>query len=999
MKTKIHCMSSGEQSNRSFCGHLGSPQVIISFASCRAAVWWLLFFLVFSSTLCAQILHVRNYGTDNGLPSSQVWCSLQDSRGYIWFGTSNGLVRYDGQKMTVLGISNGLVSNVVLAIVEDAGKFWIATDNGISCYHEGTFESFSQLDGKELGIIWSVAKFGGHIWFGTKSRGLLRVDPRGTGNGHYSMESVVPDGMKPENSIFSLTSAEDGLWIATTRGQLYRYDGTRFLECAKVFGLEEMTLTNVQRTGDSALWVGTRKHGLFRCNLNTLEGKSRVAPVEKYLSSSYIYSSATAGNKMLIGTRYGGLVSLEHGQQHQMTVENGLCNNQIYSILVDRESSVWLGTNRGITKILSGKFRGYLKGETITSICEYSNALWFGTFDHGLIQLKDGQITRFTKKNGLLSNNQIFALAVFQGEMWIGSMGGLNSYDGTEFYTHTGKTLADTPKGIIAIHPADDRLWIGTVNWAWMYRKVALKDQFTRLLVANNPNTTYFQTVVEDQRHRIWFGSPSGAYLYDLKHPQGGIKKVGTGDGLPVNSINCLFRDSDGTLWLGTQTGLIRYQPREKEKFKVFTLPVTENGAGSSDNNIVSINQSNGHYWLATSMGLVKFDGEKVSKRYTTREGLIDNEAAAAASLYRDSRGHIWFGTYGGVTEYRPENDIPNTVLPPVLVEKAFFDNVLFTQGHKFAYRHGTIRFAFTGLSFKDEKDVRYKYTLVGYDKGWSEITEKREVRYTNLDNGRYVFKVKARNADGYWSASPASVAFEILSPLWEKWWFLLLVVAVAGLLVRAGFIFRLKGIEREKRRLEELVAEKTKLLTVQAITDGLTGVHNRRSFIQKFRQEILSMLRGPSPAWLSLIILDVDQFKHFNDTFGHMAGDYALKSLVEVFRGCVRENDTLARYGGDEFSIILPATRAEGAQIVAEKLRKAVESCNLQYKDHQLEVTITVGIGVYCQSGTLHGDIVQELLEKLISEADTAMYEAKNEGGNRVALRLLQPYAIDEQD
>ncbi len=996
---KTRRVSSRRQSSRKSCGHLGKRQVEVSLAPRGVAVWWLLFFLLFSTVPSAQTLHVRNYSTDDGLPSSQVWCILQGSQGFIWFGTSNGLARYDGRKMTAFGARDGLVSNVVLAMVEDAGKFWIATDNGISCYHNGTFKSFSRLDGKELGIVWSVARFGGYIWFGTKSRGLLRVDPREDGNGHYPMETFVPDGFTPENSIFALAPAEDGLWIATAGGQLYRYDGSRFLECAEVFGLEGMTLTNVRRTGDSMLWVGTRKHGVFRCSLSALEGKSRSAPAERYFPNSYIYSSAQVGDEMLFGTRYGGLASLEHEKQHQVTVENGLCNNQIYSILVDREGSVWLGTNQGVTKILSRKFRGYLKDEIITSTCEYRNALWFGTFEHGLIRLKDGEITRFTKKNGLLSNDQILALVVFQGEMWIGSLGGLNSYDGAAFHAHTGKTPSATQRGILSLHPAGDCLWIGTTNWAWMYRKAASKDQFTRLSDTNKPGSTYFQTVAEDQEHRIWFGSPSGAYIYDPKHPQRGIEKVGTGDGLPAGSVNCIFHDNEGTLWLGVQSSLIRYQPREKEEFRVFSLPATEGRSASSNTNVFSVIQSNGNYWLATNMGMLKFDGEKDFKWYTKQDGLIGNEATAASSLYRDSLGHIWFATYSGVTEYLPENDIPNTVPPPVLIEKAFFDNAPITEGHSFTYRRGTVRFAFIGLSFKDEKDVRYKYTLVGYDKDWSEITEKREVRYTNLDNGRYVFKVTARNGDGCWSTTPAMVSFEILPPLWKKWWFLLLAFAAAGLLIRAGVGFRLKRIKREKRRLEELVAEKTKLLTVQAITDGLTGAYNRSWFMQKLRQEILSMARGPSPAWLSLIILDIDQFKHFNDTYGHLVGDYVLISLVEALRGCIRENDTLVRYGGDEFAIILPSTGAEGARVVAEKMREGIESYNFQHEGHRLKIAISVGAGVWCYSGKLQGDIVQELTKKLITEADTAMYEAKNEGGNRVALRLLQPYAIGEQD
>gem|GEM_PF-3435058 len=767
------------------------------------------FFLILISVnlLLAQKVHIKNYTTDDGLPSAQVWCSLQDSKGYIWFGTSNGLVKYNGQEFINYKVSDGLVSSVVLALVEDNGDIWIVTDNGISRFNGESFINYVLFENLNFGIVWCAAKFQDCIWFGTKRRGLFKFDPKKTAEKNKGFINYSEKEGLFLTSIFSFAADKKYLWIANARAGLFRCDGKDFIDYTKKFKLENKTLTNLLIIG-STLFVGTAANGLFKYNLKNLQsiaGKSENGI--NYFPNDYIYSSVAKEDSLVFGTRGNGFIYYKN-KPIRYTTANGLINNLVYSILIDKENSIWLCTNKGITKILSHKFLGYLENKSVLSVCEYKGAFWLGTFENGLIRLEGNSITVYTTDNGLLSNNQVFSLAVFDNKLWIGSFGGLNSYDGKDFKQYSEKDGFNKIP-VLTLLPVGNSLWIGTVNRVWKYQPHKSANLFTLYTPEDGLTNTYFQSVCQDN-NIIWFGTPGGAFCYDPIRSGQKFTKLSTDDGLSANCINAIFKDRIGTLWFGTPNGLNKYEPDKSGVEKKFTVFTTESGL--SDNNIVSITQAGKYLWLGTSNGLNKFDGEKVIKVYNKKSGLIGNEATTSNSLYCDSKKHIWFCTYNGVTEYIPENDIPNKVFPSVYIEKFFVNNLLITdqKSLEFEYSRNTAKFYYIGLSFKDEDDVRYQFKLEGYDKDWSEITEKREIRYTNLNNGKYTFKVKARNGDGYWSEAPAELSFVILSPFWETWWFYLLCAAGVALLGMGVHWLRVRQLKKHKKELEEQVASRT---------------------------------------------------------------------------------------------------------------------------------------------------------------------------------------------
>jgi len=749
------------------------------------------FFLIFIlvNNLIAQKLHIKNYTTDDGLPISQVWCSLQDSKGYIWFGTSSGLARYNGVEFVTYTVADGLINNTVRSLFEDKGILWIATNNGISKFDGNSFKNYTAKEGLGKGIVRSITKFKDYLWFGTKE-GLSRFDPEYSGEADQRFITYTTEGGLPSNSIFPLLSDGQYLWLGTLGGGLSRFDGKNFINYGEKDGFLCKFIGALAKN-ESVLWIGTVNEGLWKFENGKFTKISGTADNTFYC--------AAKGKDLWFGTLGDGVWRLGNNGFKNYTIDNGLTNNRIYSILVDKENSVWFTTDNGVSKLVSDKFVSYLENKIILSVCMFKDAMWFGSME-GLFKLENHKLTSYTTKDGLISN-RVWSLAPFRGKLWIGTEKGLNSFDGKKFKKYTVKEgLASNI--VYDILPAGETLWLATSGGAIKFDGKKFTDYTTSEGLVHN----YVLSLCQDG-DKIWFATEGGASCFD------GNKFINftTDDGLSSNSVRKIFKDSRDFLWFGTALGINKFDPEySRQAGKKFTAFTTKDGL--SNNYVSSIVESSGNLWLGTDKGLNIFNGEKVIRIYYRKNGLIGDESFNHNSLYLDKNQNIWFGSTRGVTKYISKNDVPNRVPPAVYIEKFFVNDSLIKQKKnlKFEYKRNNVSFSYIGLSFKDEDDVRYQFKLDGYDKDWSEITEKREIRYTNLNNGDYTFRVLARNGDGYWSGTPAELSFVILPPFWETWWFIGLSAIGFSALIFAGYRYRISHIKREKERLQRIVNERT---------------------------------------------------------------------------------------------------------------------------------------------------------------------------------------------
>jgi diguanylate cyclase (GGDEF)-like protein len=353
-----------------------------------------------------------------------------------------------------------------------------------------------------------------------------------------------------------------------------------------------------------------------------------------------------------------------------------------------------------------------------------------------------------------------------------------------------------------------------------------------------------------------------------------------------------------------------------------------------------------------------------------------------------------------------PQNLKKNTLIPPVLIEEIIVDGegydvfsrptqgtVVFSPGIK------KFEFHYTALSFLRPDKVRFKYWLEGYDEEWVDAGTRRTAYYTNLPPGEYTFRVIACNNDGEWNTDGASFHFYRKSYFYQTiWFYLLCVIAIAA----AGIGFYTRRFRKLKKRgeeLEALVTKRTRQLKIAnrklsetnlelkklASLDGLTGIYNSRWFGDFLELEWKRAIRLRKP--ITIILIDVDFFKLYNDTYGHQAGDECLKRIAQKLKGdCRRPGDVVARYGGEEFIVLLSDTPSNEAASVAERLWTGILDLKIPHKTSSVENYVTISLG--CSTGVprLGDDPLW-----LVKTADGALYQSKRDGRNRITFRAPQ--------
>lgn len=483
---------------------------------------------------------------------------------------------------------------------------------------------------------------------------------------------------------------------------------------------------------------------------------------------------------------------------------------------------------------------------------------------------------------------------------------------------------------------------------------------------------------------------------------------------LSSNSVINVFVDRDGFIWVGTNGGgLNRLDPS--------TLTFTRyNEAHGLPSSVVYgiLQDDDGYLWFSSNRGLSRFDPATAHiKNFDTTEGLQSYEFNGNA-CFRGRDGLLYFGGINGFNVFNPARVQASTLRPPVVITSFMISNVPVRPGQviddhvplersivqtkeiTLHWKHRVVAFEFAGLDYTAPEKNQYAYILEGFEDRWNYVGSRRFASYSNLPPGRYTFRVKAANADGLWNEDGVSLGLRIIPPFWQTWWFYLMeFLTVAGALYGL-YRFRLSRIRRRQQELERLVAERTEelrlandKLKVLAITDELTGLSNYRRFRDFLEYEWRRAQRtGHS---LSVIITDLDDFKLFNDTYGHQAGDECLKKVALVMlKCCHRSSDLACRYGGDEFAIVLSETDTAGAYLVAERIREAIASTD--FNDPGLKeingqnpisqagqpVRLTMCLGLATMNPTEGGNT-----NELIALADQALYRAKTSGKNRTVV------------
>lgn len=775
------------------------------------------------------------WGIEENLPQNTVESIIQDKDGYLWLGTQEGLVRFDGVQFTVFDKRNvnQFLHNWVRTLYQDTNaNLWIGTyGGGLTCLNleNGQFTTFSNQHGLSDNLVLSVFQDNqGNLWIGTDGGGLNRFKD-GKFTTYTTHEGLSNDRV---TSIYQDQNAR--LWVGTYGG-LNRFKDDKFISYTTKEGLSDDRVTTIYEDQERNLWIGTQGGGLN--HLDPDEEKFTVITTKDGLSSDIINVVYEDGNGNLwIGTQGGGLNRLKQGEFSVYKAVDGLAVENVRSIYEDREGSLWIGTQGGgLNRLMEGKFTPYttregLSHNMVRSIHEDEEGiLWIGTYG-GVNRLnpQNGKITVYTTREGLSSNLVRCIYRDRKGNLWVGTEGdGLNLLDfkGPGNVTITKFTTKDGLANNIVRAVYEDRqgrLWIGTDGGLHLLdHPDGQKPTFIKFTKKQGLSNELIKAIHEDRAGNLWVGTEGG--LNRLK--DGKFTVYTTRDGLSDNMIRCIYEDNEGILWIGTRGGGLN-----RLKDGHFTSFTTKDGL--FDDLVHQIfEDEKRNFWMSCNKGIFRVNKDQLDDysqgkldslhciSYDEKDGMRSRECNGNSQPtgWKSRDGRLWFPTIKGVVVINPNRIKINSRPPVVKIEKIAADYTsvepLFSlKGERAVFSPGNERFEidFTGLSFLVPERMRFKYKLEGYDLKWIDVGPRRTAYYTKLPPGNYTFRVNACNSDGIWNETGASFPFYLKPYFYQTWWFYTIVGVVILILALGIYRLRTRQLTRRKMELERLVAERT---------------------------------------------------------------------------------------------------------------------------------------------------------------------------------------------
>jgi len=791
-----------------------SPSPLVSLAARALACWAVLHGLPTTgraATYLADGYAVRVWQTDEGLPQNMVTCGTQTRDGYLWFGTPNGLARFDGERFQVFDSADtpGLVDRHVTRLFEDAqGTLWIGHNSGlVTRYRGGRFEPLGLPAGEisekivglgsdEHGQLWAMRENGTMVSLpeGTRVPSLIGTDRPGVMShsrgsrgdiwvaqngraarltrGQLETASLPPPASN--NYVLCVAAARDGgVWIICD-GRIRKWDGARWTEDRGTYPWPDGSLACCLELRDGTLAVGTIKSGLY-----LVFGDGR-RPVGLDRSNSlpqnwvrFLYEDREGS--LWAGAGSAGLVSIHGSPFSVVPLPEETQGCSALGVAAAPDGSLWVGTDgAGLYHYSPSGWKNYAAAEGLTNAYVPSvavapdGAVWASNFWWGgPYRLEDG---RFHRPEGIETEaNPVYSLLPHaSGGILVGNRDGLR-------------------------HWKDGRS-------AWLVRSI-------------ESSAPEIYAVAQDTRGTIWCGFGFGGVA---RIADGQVTRYRQSDGLASDAVLSLCTDEDNTLWIGTAD-------RGLSRFKDGRFATLGRAQGLVDDVVCAIlDDGRGYLWVSTHTGIQRIarselnrcaDGASptfASQVFDRGDGLPIAEFTSGFQpvACRSPDGRLWFTSSIGLVSLDPSRIASNPIPPPVVIDS------LWRDGHPARTAaglvadpvppdHERLEFRFSGLSFVAPGKVLFKYRLDGIDRDWIESGTKRSAFYSRLSAGTYRFRVIACNNDGVWNTTGATLAFTVAPFFWQTWWFTG-TCSLTGLTV---FALAVRGVTRRRmqRRMQEL--------------------------------------------------------------------------------------------------------------------------------------------------------------------------------------------------
>lgn len=800
--------------------------------------------LLVQGYLQAQPLYFKNYQVSNGLSNNTINCILQDKQGFLWFGSRNGLNRFDGKNFKVFRYkkndTGSIGSSSVHSLCEDSkGNLWVGTAKGAYIYNSMQ-ERFSLLDKIPAREVRYIKAAGNDLWM-ICDFALYRYDTR----------KKTVDYRKTQSSVITITTnnTQRILFAALSDGSIEQINlasGKSAVHKLPAFK-EAEGLTQIQdiyNINDSLLLIGTFDK-VYIANLHERKLKNIFAKRPDIKRVQVHRFMAQNDSLFWVGTENGIYIyNLKTDKVDRVGKETNnpysLSDNAVHSFCKDREGGMWIGTFFGGVNYFSeqlNNFRKYMpdtgpssiSGNLIHEICRdrYGN-MWIGTEDEGLnkIDTLTGKITHYRadSKKGSIAYNNIHGLVACNDELWIGTLErGLDVMD-----IKTGKVIRhydSDPEGsglngnfIVSLYKTKKNEIIVS-TWNGLFKYDRKNDRFIQF-----PHFNFqVQSVREGSDGMLWIATyGNGVYIFN---PATNTfinlrSEAKNKNSLVSNYVNGLYEDHQGNFWFCTEGGLSKYE--RSGKFTNYTME-----EGFPDNQVYRVEEDESRYlWISSAKGLIRLHPQSGQMILFKATDGLPSEQFNYNSSYKDSDGRLFFGTTKGMISFKPAALIKNNYIPPVYITNLLVNNkepsintssllqqsILYTQALRLPYDSANLSFDIAALSFISPESNAYSYIMEGYDKDWSNFTGHQKIYYNKLPPGSYQFKIKGANNSGLWNPRETVLNILVTSPWWSSTWAYIFYVLGIGtvtflvlryylLLMKANNTRRMDIYERKKER------------------------------------------------------------------------------------------------------------------------------------------------------------------------------------------------------
>jgi signal transduction histidine kinase/ligand-binding sensor domain-containing protein len=797
----------------------------------------------------------RNYSLEQGLPQTEVYAMLQDSRRNIWVGTNGGgLSSFNGINFRTYTTGDGLPSNMIWALAEDShGNIWIGTSNAVSMYNGISFRNFTE---KEVPFLRIYNVFhedtDGNIWvvsFDEQSGGrLLRIENDSLIDySHYFPELTENNGI-----IAAFSSLNQNILYISTLNGLYELRDNKIIY-STINDFDEFKsapVFPVQYDSQGTLWIlrilSRTDRDLFMLKNGRIElFKTPQTSWWKGITSIY----RDRNNRLWMSNLGSGIamIDLISGRSTQFDQRNGLPNDYVLNFLEDQEGNIWMGTQGGgivqysRNNFIAFNFENIINGDVVRTIFQDSDGnYWFGLSSAGIVRYDGSRFFPLSMGQFPALVNVRDIIELDNRRLLILTFNGLYIYDGSSIHS------SNLQYGLMNQYQFTDAivdgntLWLATQgNGVFRYNNGVI-DQFSidnRSLQSNQIHSLF-----KDNDGRIWICTNNGISQYN----NGNITTYTTENGLNNTIILQITQDHFGRYWIATFSGGINILDEGQFRY------LTSRDGLTSDIIYSILTDHEGNIWAGTQNGVEKISLDNFGnisgiQHYGVQDGFTGIENNGAANLV-DREGNLWFGTVKGAMKYDPGFVESNKITPIIQITdiKLFFREVDWRNSKYDDFRTNVqswndipenlvvpsdsnhFSFVFEAKSFMAPEKVKYQWKLDGLDKGWSPVTGETEAVYPEIPPGDYTFQVRAMNNDGIWSEKSAQFSFKILPPWWKSTWFIVLASILALFIFIMIFQLRVRIIKVKKEELEELVREKT------------LEVVNKNQLLEQQKEEIL---------------------------------------------------------------------------------------------------------------------------------------------------------------